>query len=135
MRYGFGFGGPCLPRDNRALSVHAKKYNTDSKISDLVDQMNLDHTNFLKEYYISKNPDKTIPFVMKHISYKKGTDILTDSQQYSLCLSLISEGYVVYVQEIEAVIDQFRNKDLNGLEQNLKFFKMGTNPQGYLIDL
>jgi UDP-glucose 6-dehydrogenase len=132
LKYGFGFGGPCLPRDNRALSNYAKKYNANAKLSVLVDEMNIDHTEYLTDLYIKKNPDKKIPFVMKHISYKKGTDIITDSQQYNLCLALLDKGYTVFVQEIDAVINQFRNKEIG---DGLKFFKYGTTPKGYLIDL
>jgi UDP-glucose 6-dehydrogenase len=132
LKYGFGFGGPCLPRDNRALSNYAKKYNANAKLSVLVDEMNSDHTEYLTDLYIKKNPDKKIPFVMKHISYKKGTDIITDSQQYNLCLSLLEKGYTVFVQEIDAVINQFKNKNIG---EGLKFFKYGTTPKGYLIDL
>jgi hypothetical protein len=132
LKYGFGFGGPCLPRDNKALSVHAKKYNANAKLSDLVHEMNYDHTEFLVNYYSEMNPDKSVPFVMKHISYKRGTDILTDSQQYNLCLSLLDKGYTVFVQEIDSVINQFKTKDMG---DRLKFFRYGTNPKGYLIDL
>ena len=135
MKYGFGFGGPCLPRDNRALSNYAKKYNANAKLSVLVDEMNIDHTEYLADLYMKKNPDKKIPFVMKHISYKKGTDIITDSQQYNLCLILLSKGYTVFVQEIDAVIDQFKFKDMGEMEGRLKFFKYNTKPEGYLIDL
>jgi nucleotide sugar dehydrogenase len=135
LKYGFGFGGPCLPRDNRALSNYAKKYNANAKLSELVDEMNIDHTEYLATHYISKNPNKKIPFVMRHISYKKGTDILTDSQQYNLCLRLLSEGYTVFVQEIDAVINQFKLKDMSEIGDRLKFFKNNTKPEGFLIDL
>jgi nucleotide sugar dehydrogenase len=135
LKYGFGFGGPCLPRDNRALSNYAKKYNANSKLSELVDEMNVDHTEYLANHFIKKNPDKKVPFVMKHISYKKGTDIITDSQQYNLCLHLLSKGYTVFVQEIDAVINQFKSKDMSEMGGRLKFFKNNTKPEGYLIDL
>jgi UDPglucose 6-dehydrogenase len=135
LKYGFGFGGPCLPRDNRALSNYAKKYNANSKLSELVDEMNVDHTEYLANHFIKKNPDKKVPFVMKHISYKKGTDIITDSQQYNLCLHLLSKGYTVFVQEIDAVINQFKSKDMSEIGDRLKFFKNNTKPEGYLIDL
>ena len=72
---------------------------------------------------------------MKHISYKKGTDIITDSQQYNLCLHLLSKGYTVFVQEIDAVINQFKSKDMSEIGDRLKFFKNNTKPEGYLIDL
>lgn len=135
LKYGFGFGGPCLPRDNNALSVHAKKNNGIAKLSDIVQEMNLDHTNFLVKHYTELNPDTTVPFVMKHISYKKGTDILVDSQPYELCLALLSKGYTVYVQELDAIINQFKRKDMGELGSRLKFFKYTTKPDGFLIDL
>lgn len=135
LKYGFGFGGPCFPRDNRSLGNHAKKQGANSKISDIINEMNNDHTEFLVEYYVSKNPDKFTPFVMKNISYKRGTDILVDSQQYSLCLKLLSLGYTVHVQEVESVISQFRMKDMSEIGGRLKFFRYGTKPEGYLIDL
>lgn len=135
LKYGFGFGGPCLPRDNRALSNYAKKYNANAKLSMLVDEMNVDHTEYLADLYMKKNPDKKIPFVMKHISYKKGTDIITDSQQYNLCLLLLSKGYTVFVKEIDEVINQFKEKDMSEMGDRLKFFRHNTNPEGYLIDL
>ena len=30
------------------------------------------------------------------MTYKPNTDILTESQQYRLCLDLLNEGYIVY---------------------------------------
>jgi len=135
LKYGFGFGGPCLPRDNRALSVHAKKHGGEAKLSDLVDEMNNRHTEFLADYYSELNPDRTVPFVMRHISYKRGTDILTDSQQYHFCLKLLDKGYTVHVQEIEAVIDQFKKKDMSEYGSRLKFFRYNTKPEGFLIEI
>ena len=52
----------------------------------------------MKEYFIKRN-DKKLPFCFNHISYKKGTDILTESQQYRLCIDLLNAGYKVYVIE------------------------------------
>ena len=37
------------------------------------------------------------PFCFDYIAYKPGTDILTESQQYQLCLELLDLGYKVYV--------------------------------------
>lgn len=71
MNYGFGFGGPCLPRDNRALGHYAKNLGMELNLPLTVDNFNKEHANFLKEYYMEKNPDKTVPFVMNYITYKK----------------------------------------------------------------
>ena len=134
MNYGFGFGGPCLPRDNRALGHYAKNLGMELNLPLTVDNFNKEHANFLKEYYIGKNPDKTVPFVMNYITYKKGTDITEESQQFQLCIDLLDEGYMLNVIEIDSV-----SKELNSLSESyngrLKFFKVGTNPEGYKINL
>jgi len=134
MNYGFGFGGPCLPRDNRALGHYAKNLGMELNLPLTVDNFNKEHANFLKEYYIGKNPDKTVPFVMNYITYKKGTDITEESQQFQLCIDLLDEGYTLNVVEIDSV-----SKQLNSLSESyngrLKFFKVGTNPEGYKINL
>jgi nucleotide sugar dehydrogenase len=134
MKYGFGFGGPCLPRDNRALGHYAKNIGMELNLPLTVDNFNKEHAKFLKEHYIQKNPDKTVPFVMNYITYKRGTDILEESQQFQLCVDLLTEGYTVNVIEIDEIA-----KKLNELSESynhrLKFFKPGTNPSGYKINL
>ena len=134
MNYGFGFGGPCLPRDNRALGHYAKHLGMELNLPLTVDDFNKEHAKFIKEYYIGKNPDRTVPFVMNYITYKKGTDITEESQQFQLCIDLLDEGYSVNVIEIDSV-----SKQLNSLSESyngrLRFFKVGTNPEGFKINL
>jgi nucleotide sugar dehydrogenase len=134
MKYGFGFGGPCLPRDNRALGYYAKNLGMELNLPLTVDDFNKEHAAFLKDHYISLNPNKETPFVMNYITYKRGTDILEESQQFKLCVDLLDEGYCVNVIEIDEVA-----KNLQSLSESyngrLKFYKQGTKPEGYVINL
>ena len=134
LKYGFGFGGPCLPRDNRALGHYAENLGMKLNLPLTVDNFNKEHAEFLKNHFISLNPDKSTPFVMDYITYKKGTDILEESQQFQLCIDLLNEGYYVNVIEIDEVA-----KKLDSLSQSyegrLKFFIKGTNPEGFKIKL
>lgn len=134
LKYGFGFGGPCLPRDNRALGHFANNLGMELNLPLTVDNFNKEHANFIKNYYIQKNPDKTLPFVMDYITYKKGTDIIEESQQFQLCIDLLNEGYTLHVIEIDVIANKLQqmSESYNG---RLKFFKPGTKPQGYKIDL
>tara|TARA_B100000427_G_scaffold168854_1_gene140359 strand:- start:5274 stop:6389 length:1116 start_codon:yes stop_codon:yes gene_type:complete len=95
LGFGFGFGGPCFPRDNRAFAAYAKKVGVEYNIGTTTDNFNEAHAEFLKEYFIFKNVDKK-PFCFKYLTYKPDTDIFTESQQYRLCLDLLGEGYTVY---------------------------------------
>jgi nucleotide sugar dehydrogenase len=134
MKYGFGFGGPCLPRDNRALGHYAKNLGMELNLPLTVDSFNKEHASFLKDYYINLNPDKSNPFVMNYITYKRGTDILEESQQFQLCIDLLNEGYMVNVIEIDAISSKlnYLSESYNG---RLKFYKQGTKPEGFIINL
>ena len=105
LKYGYGFGGPCLPRDNRAFAAHANKLGMEYNLGETTDNFNNEHSKFLKDYFIKHNKDN-LPFCFDYISYKKGTDILTESQQYRLCLDLLDSGCKVYVIEQECVVEQ-----------------------------
>jgi UDPglucose 6-dehydrogenase len=134
LNYGFGFGGPCLPRDNRALGHFANKFGMNLNIPLTVDSFNNEHAKFIKNYYIQKNPDKSVPFIMNYVTYKKGTDILEESQQFQLCLDLLDEGYSVFVIEIQEVIEKliYLTESYNG---RIKFYLPGEHLEGYEITL
>ena len=106
LGYGYGFGGPCLPRDNRAWAHAARKVGLKHNLGFTTDEFNEEHAEFLKNYFIKCNPDKSVPFYFEHISYKKGSDILTESQQYRLCRDLLFSGYTVYIKDIPDIIKQ-----------------------------
>lgn len=134
MKYGFGFGGPCLPRDNRALGHYAKELGMELNLPLTVDEFNKEHASFLKNFYMKQNPDKSTPFVMNYITYKRGTDILEESQQFKLCLDLLEEGYYLNVIEIDEVSKQLLDLS-EKFDNRLKFYKPGTTPEGYVINL
>ena len=95
LNYGFGFGGPCFPRDNRAFSAYASKAGVETPLGATTDKFNDEHTKFLKEYYVNKNKDNRA-YVFHYLTYKDGVDILTESSPYDLALSLLDDGYEVY---------------------------------------
>jgi nucleotide sugar dehydrogenase len=103
LNFGFGFGGPCLPRDNRAFAAHAKKLGLDYNLGSTTDNFNNEHATFIKDYFVYRNP-QNLPFYFDYVSYKKGTDILTESQQYRLCVDLLDDGYTVYINDIDAIM-------------------------------
>ena len=104
MRFGFGFGGPCFPRDNRAFAAYATQVGIEHNIGTTTDNFNDAHATFLKEWAIKKNV-RGLPFLFDYISYKPETDILEESQQYRLCLDLLDIGYKVYCLD-----DKFKGK-------------------------
>jgi UDP-glucose 6-dehydrogenase len=134
FKYGFGYGGLSLPRDSKTLTEFIKRYEIDDTLILSIKDSNENHSKFLKEYYISQNPDKGIPFVMEYITFKKGTNNLINSQQWNLCLELLNEGYYVNIIDNNQLGSQLH--DISIFYNNrLKFYKSGTTPEGYKINL
>jgi UDPglucose 6-dehydrogenase len=134
FKYSFGFGGPIISRDNKALNYILENSNTDVNLISKIDDLNKLHLEFLKKKYVNQNPDKSIPFVINGLSYKKNTNILESSQQYQLILDLLNEGYTINVVE-----DSLVSSKLNSLSESyngrLKFFKVGSKVEGFLINI
>jgi len=120
LNYGYGFGGPCLPRDNRAFAAYAKKLGLEYNLGLTTDNFNDEHAKFLKNYFIEKNTEN-LPFCFDYISYKKGTDIITESQQYRLCLDLLENGYEVVVIENECVVKQVADELIDKYPNKITF--------------
>jgi len=134
MNYGFGFGGPIINGDNKALKHFAESIGINTDLMSCINTSNQSHISFIKEYYIQKNPNKEVPFVMNHITYKKGSNIVEESQQFQLCIELLNDGYSVNVIEISEVANKL-NTLSESYDGRLKFYKPGTTPEGILINL
>ena len=108
LNWGVGYGGPCLPRDNRAFGSFLEKlggFHPRHNLGYVTDGINGDHGRFLVEYWEEMNTSNT-PFYFDYISYKKGTDILTESQQFRLCTDLLEKGHRVYIHDDKQVTNQ-----------------------------
>ena len=105
LNWGVGYGGPCLPRDNRAFAAFAEKLGMFHNLGFVTDSINHEHGEYLVQYWEEMNNSNT-PFYFDYISYKKGTDILTESQQFRLCTDLLDRGHRVYIHDDRKVTDQ-----------------------------
>jgi nucleotide sugar dehydrogenase len=126
LGYGFGYGGPCLPRDNRSFAAFAKKVGLEYNLGTVTDEINNQHAKFVCDYFEKMNSNKK-PFYFDYITYKKGTDILTESQQYRLCLDLLDRGYTVYIHNDKKVTDQIYDYMITSYGDRVKFVDKEEN--------
>lgn len=120
LNYGLGYGGPCLPRDNRAFAAFAKKLGMNYNLGFVVDGINNEHAEFVCNFYENLNK-RSIPFYFDYITYKKGTDILTESQQYRLCTDLLDRGHTVYIHNDKRVINQIYDTLIEKYDSKVRF--------------
>lgn len=112
LNWGLGYGGPCLPRDNRAFAHFAKSVGLEYNLGYVTDGFNNEHAKIVCDYWETMNQNRK-PFYMEYITYKKGTDILTESQQYRLALDLLDRGHKVYIQSdsrVTPVVSEYLDK-------------------------
>lgn len=105
LKYGFGYGGPCFPRDNKAFTHFAGKAGCHMLISEATDKANEAHHVFLTEQW-QKEYQHQEEIVFDSVTYKKGTDILEASQQLKLAETLARSGKKITIRESPDVIKQ-----------------------------
>lgn len=107
LNYGFGFGGPCFPRDNRALGYFSEKNDFELLISKATDEVNRRHLEFQTAQWLKDNPENE-PIIFDHVTYKKGSILLEESQQLALAINLAKAGRKVIIEDQEEVIREVR---------------------------
>ena len=122
LNYGLGFGGPCLPRDNRALGYYADKVGLKYSLPQVTDDFNEAHADFIKNYCVESNKDG-LPFFIDSIGYKIGCDLVIESPRLRLVEDLLEDGHRVYVQEIDEVIAEYSEDLEEDYGDNIVFVK------------
>jgi len=113
--YGYGFGGPCFPRDNRALEYASRVVGVDPKICKAVNEQNDEHLkNQLDLIGRGDLPDNISPdretggYKIDGVTYKKGTNILEESQPLKLALMLAEKGKPITIIEEAGVVEELK---------------------------
>lgn len=107
LKYGFGYGGPCFPRDNRALGIYAEDINMPALIGNATDRSNDLHLNYqISEF--SRNNDLRNEIQIDCVTYKPDSIMLVESQQLKFAVGLANLGYKVVINERSEVIEQLK---------------------------
>ncbi len=93
-----GYGGPCFPRDNLALSFLVRQLGTVATLAEATDGANRQEIRRLAELAKSKLPaDGTVGIL--GLSYKPNTDVVEESQGLLLAQFLSAQGIPVSVYD------------------------------------
>jgi len=110
IKPGFGFGGPCFPRDNRALAKCGEELGINAIISKATDEMNEKHLQYQIEDFVKQNLNKEKTIKIDFVTYKKDSILLEESQQLKFVLKLKELGYKIEIlDQREEVLNQLKN--------------------------
>jgi UDPglucose 6-dehydrogenase len=107
FRYGFGWGGPCFPRDTRAFVRLAKNSDMPSDMCQASTDINDKHLEFQVDQYLKSSKKH---YFTDSVTYKKGTIILEESQQLKFAEKLAKKGVSVTIKESPAVVEQLKKE-------------------------
>lgn len=99
FKYGYGFGGPCLPIDNNALASEL-----DKKLPIQIDEENKAHLEFQFNEFV-KNKDKELEHTFENVSYKRGVPIIVHSQKLALAEKLARNGFKIKIKDTAEICD------------------------------
>lgn len=135
--YGFGFGGPFLPADNRVLGEFCNRNKLEFVLPYVTEDFNLQHNQFLRKHFSKLNEDKSEPFIIDGLGYKDNTNLTIESSKLNLIYDLLRDGYIVHIIESEKFIRESNlpKELINDFSGSVKFFKRGTSPKGIYITL
>jgi nucleotide sugar dehydrogenase len=107
LRYGYGYGGPCFPRDNRALAMYANDIDMPAEISKATDKSNELHLLYQVEMFKAQHHVHE-KFVFDTVTYKPESTLLVESQQLKFVVALAREGYNITIKERPSVIAELK---------------------------
>jgi|TARA_B110000238_G_scaffold192119_1_gene227077 nucleotide sugar dehydrogenase len=101
---GYGFGGPCFPRDNRALGTYARMVGVEPEICDATDRYNKFHAGVMAKQLLATGKDR---HVISDVAYKPccPVDIIEESQPIEVAKHLVRAGKAVTIRDRHAIVD------------------------------
>lgn len=91
LRGGLGYGGPCFPRDNRALSFVARRAGQATILPDATDELNRGLASRLVDRVMRYVQPGTLVGILG-LSYKPGSNVVEESQAIYLAGRLAGAG-------------------------------------------
>jgi nucleotide sugar dehydrogenase len=112
MRPGYGYGGPCYPRDNRALSLYAEKLGVTPKIPRSTDEYNDFHHDAMAEQMVREGVAREA-HVFESVGYKDNIKVpmIDNSPKLAVASRIAAKGLKVIVRDridtITAVMKEY----------------------------
>jgi len=103
LRPGYGFGGPCFPRDNRALGGYAESIGIKPLIPIATDEYNSLHTQIMIENRLAENRSE---YTFSDVAYKPQcpVPIIEESQKLAVAAGVARAGKRVTIEDRDFII-------------------------------
>jgi GDP-mannose 6-dehydrogenase len=110
LRPGGAFGGPCLPKDVRALSARMRELEIDAPVIGRILESNSLHTDFLVDE-IERRASPGSRILLIGLSFKTNTDDLRESPLVKLAERLLDRGHNLAICDPDLTYDTLAGVD------------------------
>lgn len=107
LSWGYGFGGPCFPRDNRAIGILCQENEINPLIPKASDEYNNIHLKYHYDF-LNKEAKGNKEITFEGVSYKKDSVLIDESQQLKMALMFADGGFNVTIKDVEEVIEKVK---------------------------
>ncbi len=119
FRPGHSFGGPCFPRDTKALKQLMDQNNIMSDLLTATTRYNQEHVEFQAKQLIEQNLDE---YVLENVCYKENSRIplIEESAKLKIAKQLVKSGKKVIIYDYKDVIGEVIKEYGNIFEYKIK---------------
>jgi len=110
LGYGYGFGGPCFPRDNRALGNYSRSVGIEPVVPTATDLSNKNHAEIMVQRFLAENKEV---YVFEDVCYKSNCSvpIIEESQKLEVAkLLALKHGKNVTIRDRLPVIKNVQSE-------------------------
>ena len=102
---GYSFGGPCFPRDTKALNKVVTQTGINSNLLTATSHYNEEHIKFQAEQLLDENRET---YVFENICYKEDSKIpiIEEGAKLKIAKILVSRGKDVIIQDEQSLINE-----------------------------
>lgn len=111
FRPGYSFGGPCFPRDTKALKLFVDNYNINSDLLTGTTKYNEEHIKYQAEQIFEKKKhNDTIEFT--NVCYKENSKIpiIEESPKLKIANILKKKGKNILIKDSKELIDEVKKE-------------------------
>ncbi len=104
LKGGLGYGGPCFPRDNKALSFFARQVGCQAKLCETTDDVNHHQAERIVRLVQQKMAEvEGKKVALLGLTYKADTDVTEESAALKIATALVQHGAKVQVYDPSVV--------------------------------
>lgn len=105
---GYSYGGPCFPRDTKALALLLSQNNINNDILQATTKYNEFHSNFLTKKLLEDNLNNDV--VIENVCYKDNSKIpiIEESPKLIIANKLVLNNKKVFIKDTESIINEVK---------------------------